>query len=133
MEDRDVMESLAQQVGAALSSADLSAYSDLLDPNVRWGAPDAPSPTCKNRAQVLAWYQRGRESGTRAEVTETVVHGDTILVGLTVRGPRAADAPDGAALRWQVLTVGGGRIVDIIGFDDRSEAVARAGGTTASP
>ena len=137
----DVMESLARQVGTALSSADLSAFSDLLDPDVRWGAPGARSPACKNRDQVLTWYRRGRDSGTRAEVTETVVHGDKILVGLRVRGPRAADAPDGsvgsvgsvgpdgAVPRWQVLTVAGGRIVDIVGFDDRSEAVARAGAT----
>jgi hypothetical protein len=33
--------------------------------------------------------------------------------------------------RWQVLTVRGGRIVDIVGFDDRSEAVTRAGATSA--
>jgi hypothetical protein len=121
------MESLARQVRTALSGADLSAYSHLLDPNVRWGPPDARVPSCRNRDQVLAWYRRGRESGTRAEVTETVVLGDRILVGLTVRGPRAADAPDGETQRWQVLTVSGGLIVDIVGFDDRSEAVARAG------
>ena len=129
-EQLESMESLARQVRIALSGADLSAFSHLLDPDLRWGAPDARVPSCRNRDQVLAWYQRGRESGTRAEVTETVVLGDRILVGLTIRGPRAADAPDGEAQRWQVLTVSGGGIVDIIGFDDRSEAVARAGVTS---
>jgi ketosteroid isomerase-like protein len=145
-EENEVMQRLAQQVSTALSSADLSAFRDLLDPDVRWGAPGARSPACKNRDQVLTWYQRGRDSGTRAEVTETVVHGDKILVGLRVRGPRAADAPHGSGgcdgrdgrdgpddgvPRWQVLTVRGGRIVDIVGFDDRSEAVTRAGATSA--
>jgi len=59
-------------------------------------------------------------------VNDVVVHGDRLLVSLTVRGSAAADTHGGAALRWQVLTVSGGRIVDIVGFDDRLEALARA-------
>ena len=126
-EDRDAMDRLARQIRLALESADLSEFSDLLDPDVTWGAPDARHPTCKNRNQVLAWYERGRESGVRADVTEVVVTGDRILVGLTVRGTDGARERGGAALRWQVLTVRGGRVVDIVGFDDRRDAEARAG------
>ena len=126
------MELVAGQVSAALEAADLPAFSDLLDPHVRWGAPGDPSPACQNRAQVLAWYERGRERGVRAHVCETVVAGDRILVGLRVIGNRAgrnraAAGSGGEAERWQVLTVHGGRIVDIVGFDERSEAAARAG------
>lgn len=119
---------IAERVKSAYESADLSAFSDLLDPNVTWGAPDDPSPECQNRAQVLAWYQRGRESGTRARVLEIVVLGDRLLVGLSVIGDRAARARGGAAERWQLLTVAGGRIVDILGFEEREEAVASATG-----
>jgi ketosteroid isomerase-like protein len=123
----DAMESVARQVRTALESADLSAFADLLDPDVRWGAPDAKVPSCRNRAQVLAWYEKGRQAGTRATVTEVTVLGDQLVVGLAVGGTQATPARSGVALRWQVLTVRGGRIVDIVGFDDRSEAVARAG------
>ncbi|HVA03398.1 MAG TPA: nuclear transport factor 2 family protein [Acidimicrobiales bacterium] len=130
-ESIEAMESLAHQLHSALEAADLSSFSHLLDPGVRWGAPDARVPSCRNRDQVLAWYERGRESGTRADVTETVVLGDKILVELSVRGPRGADTPGGVAPRWQVLTVRGGLIVDIVGFDNRSDAVARAGVTSA--
>ena len=126
MEATAAMEALAQQVRIALESADVSAFSDLLDPDVRWGAPDARRPSCRNRDQVLAWYQRGRESGRRAAVTEVVVFGDRILVGLIVRDPPSADEPGTAAPRWQVLTVRAGRVVDIVGFDDRQDAVDRA-------
>ena len=129
-EQREAMEVIAQQVRIALEAADLSSFSDLLDPDVHWGPPDARRPTCKNRDQVLAWYERGKESGTRARVTEVVVLGDRLLVGLTVRGRQAPRERGGAALRWQVLTVQGGRVVDIVGFDDRRDAVARAGGPT---
>jgi ketosteroid isomerase-like protein len=123
----DDTETVARQVRTALESADLSAFGDLLDPDVRWGAPDAKVPSCQNRAQVLAWYKRGREAGTRATVSEVTVLGDRLVVGLAVGGTRGAQERGGVALRWQVLTVKGGRIVDIVGFDDRSEAVARAG------
>jgi hypothetical protein len=121
------VEGVAQQVRIAPEAADLSAFSDLLDPEVHWGAPDARRPACKNRDQVLAWYERGKESGARARVSEVAVFGDRILVGLTVRGTQSAKERGGMTLRWQVLTVRGGRIVDIVGFDDRRDAVARSG------
>jgi ketosteroid isomerase-like protein len=123
--EQAAMEALAQQVRVALESADLASFSHLLDPDVHWGAPDARRPSCRNRDQVLAWYERGRESGTRASVSEVVVFGDRILVGLTVRDTNEADEHR-ATLRWQVMTVRGGRVVDIVGFDDRADALARA-------
>ena len=128
----DVVERLAGQVRVALEAADLDAYAELLDPGVRWGPPGDPAPPCQNRAQVLAWYRRGREAGTRARVTETLVSGDHILVGLTVTGRLAADT-GGEADRWQVLTVRDGRVTAIAGFDDRDEAAAWAGLAPAPP
>lgn len=122
----DVIERLAGQIKLALEAADLDAYAELLDPRVRWGPPGDPAPPCQNRAQVLAWYRRGREAGTRARVTETLVSGHQILVGLTVTGHPAADTA-GEADRWQVLTVRDGRVAVISGFDDRDEAAAWAG------
>ena len=52
--------------------------------------------------------------------------GSRLLVGLTVMRPDGGGKRDAEAARWQVLTVREGRIVDIVGFDDRNEAVARA-------
>jgi hypothetical protein len=122
------VEWLAGQVQQALEAADLRAYADLLDPAVRWGPPGDPVPPCQSREQVLAWYQRGRDAGTRARVTETQVSGDKILVGLAVTGLAVTgEEAAGETGRWQVLTVRGGRITDIIGFDDRDEAAVWAG------
>jgi hypothetical protein len=118
---------IAERVRDALDGADLSAISELLDPAVRWGAPDDMEGGCQNRTQVLDWYRRGREAGARARVTEVVAKDDKILVGLKVTGPPAAEEPGGEADRWQVLTVAGGRVVDIRGFDDRDEAASRVG------
>jgi hypothetical protein len=122
----EVMDRLAGQVRQALEAADFNAYADLLDRGVRWGPPGDPVPSCRSREQVLAWYQRARDSGTRARVTETVVAGHKILVGLKLAGrPDVAETAE--TDRWQVLTVGGGRITSITGFVEREEAAAWAG------
>lgn len=114
------IEALADQVRAALDSADLDQFSELLDPAVTWGAPGDPSPPCQSRQQVLAWYQRGRAAGRRARVLSVTTHGDKILVAMTVTSPDDA----AAAERWQVLAVHDGRVTDIRGYEQ--EATARA-------
>jgi hypothetical protein len=119
----EAMEHIADQVKGALQSADLAAYAHLLDPNVHWGAPGDQTFGCQNRNQVLSWYQSGHDAGVRAEVTETIVSGDRILVGMRVTGRDHDDEPE----RWQVLTVRDGLVVDIVGYDERIEAADAAG------
>jgi ketosteroid isomerase-like protein len=116
------MDELAALVRRAMVSEDLSAFTELLDPDVTWGPPGARNPGCKNRDQVRAWYQRGREAGVRGNVYDVEVLGDRLLVSMSVRGTENAQERGGTALRFQVLTVRGGRIVEIVGFDDKAEA-----------
>jgi hypothetical protein len=54
------------------------------------------------------------------------VLGDRIVLGLRVSDGSTAQESGGAVERWLVLTVGGGLIVDIVGFDERELAMARA-------
>jgi hypothetical protein len=61
-----------------------------------------------------------------AQVSEIETLGDQILVGLVLAGTQPAGERGGHATRWQLLTVRKGRVVDIVGFDQRSEAVAFA-------
>jgi ketosteroid isomerase-like protein len=119
---------LAGRVRSALESGDLDAIKDLLDPGVRWGAPEGPGDfDCRDRDQVITWWDRARAAGARAAVTEVSAGSGTLLVGLEVTGTPGAQEAGGTARRWQVLTVRGGRIADIRGFDNRAAAVARAG------
>jgi ketosteroid isomerase-like protein len=120
------MDELADQVRKALAAEDVSAFADLLDPDVTWGAPGARSPTCKNRNQVLSWYQRAREGGVRGSVFDVDVLGDRLLVSLSVRGTEGARERGGTSLRFQVLTVREGQIVEIVGFDEKAEALSYA-------
>jgi SnoaL-like domain len=119
---------LAGRVRSALKSGDLDAVRDLLDPGARWGAPEGPGDAdCHHRDQVIAWWASARAAGARAVVTEVTADPGTLLVGLEVTGTPAAREEGGTAWRWQVLAVSGGRIADIRGFGDRTEAAARAG------
>jgi ketosteroid isomerase-like protein len=120
------MDELAEQVRNALVAEDVSAFDELLDPDVTWGAPGARNPTCKNRSQVLTWYQRAQEAGVRGRVFDIDVLGDRLLVSLSVHGTEEARERGGTALRFQVLTVRDGRIVEIVGFDDKAEAFSYA-------
>jgi RimJ/RimL family protein N-acetyltransferase len=123
----EVMGRLAGQVRQALEAADLDTYAGLLDQAVRWGPAGDPVPPCRSREQVLAWYRRASDSGTRTRVTDTLVAGDKILVGLKVTSPAGAGSGAGEVNRWQVLTVRGGRITAINGFAARDEAEIWAG------
>ena len=118
------MDEIAVLVRNALAAEDLSAFTELLDPAVTWGAPGARNPSCKNRNQVLTWYQRGRDAGVRGSVYDVEVLGDRLLVSMSVRGTESAQERGGAALRFQVLTVRSGKVVEIVGFDDRTEALS---------
>jgi hypothetical protein len=115
-------ERIAEPVRAALESADLTAYGDLLSPDVHWGPPGMKNPPCKNREQVLAWYSKGRSAGARAKVIELTVEGDRLLVGLAVS--RDPDRPSDASERWQVLTIGPQGVRDIRGYEARHQAAA---------
>jgi ketosteroid isomerase-like protein len=115
VEHPESMEHLARDVRVALESAELVAFRDLLHTDVQWGPPGDTSPRCQNRAQVLAWYQRGKTSG--ATVSEITVLGDRLLVGLVVRGTKESRNRDGRALRWQLLSVRDGHVTEIVGFD----------------
>ena len=107
---------VADRVRVALDNADLEEFAALLSPDVHWGAPGDANPPCQNRAQVLAWYQKGRDRGRRARVDVVEVHGNALLVGL--------HQLDGSQ-RWQVLRVGPDGVNDIRGYERREEAVAK--------
>jgi hypothetical protein len=119
---------LAGRVRSALESGDLDAIRDLLGHSARWGAPEGPGGgDCQNRDQIIAWWTSARAAGAGAMVTEVTIGPGTLLVGLDVSGTQAAREAGGTTRRWQVLTVTGDRITDIRGFDNRTEAAARAG------
>lgn len=121
-----VRSALIERIRDALETADLDSVSELLDPDVHWGGPSRGSMDCVNKQQVIAWWQRGRASGRRANVTEILTHGDRVVIGLRVaESPAATESETND--RWQVLTLRNGLVVDIRGVDDRALALEIAG------
>jgi SnoaL-like domain len=118
------IELVARDVRLAFDGGDLELFETLLAPDVTWGAPDDPAPPCRNKSQVLAWYQKASASGARAHVREISIVGDQLLVGLVVSGTPAAKDHGGRATRWQVLSLENSKIVNIVGFAQKSEARA---------
>jgi hypothetical protein len=88
------MEQVARAVRFAYEQGDVELFGALLSPNVTWGPPGGPS-TCQSKSQVLAWYQKGANSGARAEVQEIEIVGDRLLVGLVVMGSSSAKKQNG--------------------------------------
>jgi hypothetical protein len=74
---------------------------------------------------VPAWYRRGRAKGVRADVFETVVVNDKILVGLDIFDGQSSSESGSQTHRWQILTVKDGLVIDIRGFEARDVAVSR--------
>ncbi len=107
----------------AFETGDVGRFAEVLHPDVHWGPPGDPSPPCQNREQVLAWYERGKQSRATAQVSEVSVLGRRLLVGLVLADTEAARQRGGLTARWQLLTMRDGQVVDIVGFDQRSEAV----------
>ncbi|MGB8196365.1 MAG: nuclear transport factor 2 family protein [Acidimicrobiales bacterium] len=107
-----------------MENVDLELMGELLAPNARWGAPEQAVPTCRSASEILAWYELARASGVRADITEIVVVGDNILVGLKILAAAQTNAE--VNTRWQVLRVDDGRVSEIRGYERRREALAFA-------
>jgi len=122
------MDTLAEEVRDAMEKVDLVAMAALLAHDARWGAPEQSVPTCRNAQQILSWYEMARDNGVRADITEIVIEGDHIVVGLKILNPNApSKVPDNQ--RWQVLSVDGGLVSEIRGYETRHESLdfARSG------
>lgn len=115
------MEQVARDVRLAYETGDVERFGALLAPHVSWGPPGGPS-TCRSKSQVLTWYLNGANAGACAQVHEIEIVGDQLLVSLAVTGTPSAKKQRGRASRWQVLTVSGSLIVDIVGFEQKSDA-----------
>jgi ketosteroid isomerase-like protein len=122
------MESLAQRVRYAMEAIDLATMEELLAPDARWGAPEQDVPTCRDAKEILSWYELAQANGVSADVTEVVVVGENIVVGLKIHtNPKTkTKTKTNVNTRWQVLSVRDGRIAEIRGYETRGDATSFA-------
>ena len=92
---------IADRVRAALESADPAAFAALLHPDARWG------DSCRNRDEVLAWYQGLLDQGVRFTVRAMAVDGELLRLTIDVTGP------DGTWTAHPVVRLAGDLVIDI--------------------
>jgi hypothetical protein len=120
------MEMIASRVRLAMETVDLQLMSELLAPDARWGAPEQDVPTCRNAQQILSWYEMARDNGVRADITDVVIVGSHVVIGLKILpNPAEKKRPRNAA-RWQVLSVEDELVTEIRGYETRGDATAFA-------
>jgi hypothetical protein len=119
---------LLDRLRSVYESQDVSAFAELLAPDVTWGAPGDLNPPCRNSRQVVQWYQRAFGHGVRASVREVTSVRNRVLVGLCVTDTGVVADSAGEANRWQVLAITDELVSDIRGFEDRPSAVDFARG-----
>jgi len=117
-DDAAIARELATRLPEIVAGGDLAAVLPLLSPDVRWGPDGEDTPqTCHSRDDVARWFGGRLRAGLQPRLVETAVRGPRILMAL------AASLPDGDSReRILVLTVRGGRVVDVRSAFDREHA-----------
>lgn len=121
-----VSEAVAERLQEAFVAEDLALLGPLLDPKVRWGGPEETEQTCHSRSDVLAWYGQVQAAGMTAQVTETVVLDDAVVLALAMSGPAQGPNAKRPGTVFQVFHIADGLVTDIRGFQRREQAIAFA-------
>lgn len=116
---------LARRGFAAIARGDFDAVAELLDPEVKWHG-GVPEEGCLNRKQALAWMRSApqRRDGPLPELIEVVDAGDRVVV--VMQPPPSADDPAPAPTA-NLSTFRDGKVVEMVHYDDATEALAAAG------
>lgn len=92
---------IADRIRAALSSPDPAAFAELLHPEAHWGE------SCRNRDEVLAWYQGLLDQGVRLTVRDISPDGELLRLTIDV------DGPDGTWTAHPLVRLAGDLVIDI--------------------
>lgn len=117
---------LARRGWEAATRGELDEIAALLDPEVRWHAGDPNADyACRNRNQALQWMERARERRPLPELVDVRAVGDKVVLVLRPRGEPGAEGEP--SLTANVSTFRDGRVVEMVHYDDVSEAFAAVG------
>jgi ketosteroid isomerase-like protein len=121
---------IARQGFAAIASGDFDAVSEFLDPDVKWHGGN-PADGCQNRKQALTWLggRGGRKAGPVPELVDVVEAGDRLVV---IMQPAPSDEDPQPPRTANLATFRDGRVVEMVHYDDATEALAALGPPTVS-
>jgi SnoaL-like domain len=117
---------VADRLVTALQSENPQLLGSLLGPDVRWGGEEETEQTCHSRGDVLAWYRQLYDAGVRAQVTETLVREQAVMLTMALTGRESDPAGPQQDVVHQVFHLEAGLVVDIRGYPQRGLALAWA-------
>ena len=117
---------LLHRAWEAMSGAgDLSVLEAALDPDAKWrGVEDGQ--ICENRKMILTVMKRNRHGGLVGQIEETVEVGGRIVVAFRPDQPRDDGRPLDQGIAYVVVTMRGGRVIELKGCADRAAAMTYA-------
>lgn len=119
---------LIRRAYQAYATGDLQAMLELVDPDLEWtyldpSLEDPPPQVCHGRHELEHALARQAGLGLRAQLEETVGHGDRVMVVVRTPGIDAYRVRRADDRNYSVFTVRGGRIVALRDCRDRQEAL----------
>jgi len=122
-------EELIRGTWAALAGGDLGALESVLAPEARWRAVEDGPWNCENRAAIIDVMGRNLSRGLSGEVEEVIDLGGRAIVAFRPSAARGEQAwPLDEGIRYVVLTLRDGLVVEMKGCPDRAAAFAYAEG-----
>lgn len=124
---------LVRDLWAAVARHDLEAVSPHLAADARWRAVEDGPWNCEGRAAILEVLGRWRAGGSHGRLESVAAIADRVVVGFRPDPAREPVFPLDEGLRYMVVTLGGGQIVEMKGCASRAAAHAYAGVGGATP
>lgn len=120
---------LVHEAWGALARGDFAAVESVLAPDASWRAVEDGPWNCEGRAQIIGVMRErhARSGGLDGDVVEVLDVGARVLVAFRPARPEPGQWPLDDGLRYVVLSIDSGRIMEMKGCSGREAALAYAG------
>lgn len=115
---------LLRRAWEAMSTGDLGAVANLLDPQATWRAVHDGPWNCEGREAILETFRRNLDTGLRGTIEEMSPEGSRVLVGFRPELPPEDGRPLDAGIAYVAVTLRDHLIVDLKGCEDRTSALS---------
>jgi ketosteroid isomerase-like protein len=115
---------LLRDAWSAFERGDLDAAAAVLHPDVRWYGAGEEDGGCHDRDEALAFLRQTQADGVTAELLDAQVAGGRVL--LTVQNHTPPEWGEPEEPHGELVTVRGGKVVEIVVYATVDEAAAAA-------
>ena len=107
----------------ALKGGDFAVLEQALAEDARWRSVHEGPTNCEGRSTIIEIMSRNLDGRLRGRIEETIQIGPRVIVAFRPEQPSdAADRPLEHGIAYMVVTITGGKIVELKGCADRAAA-----------